>query len=61
MTPQDIIRDVKENASEWLEMSEHPAELPAVIFANRIVKLNDYIEYLERRVKYDSTAKARIN
>ena len=50
MTPQDIIREVQENAQEWLEMTENPAELVAGILASRIIKLQDYIEYLEKRL-----------
>ncbi len=61
MTATDIIREVQENASEWLEMAENPAELIAGILAEKIVRLNNYIEYLEKRVENDSRIKARIN
>lgn len=54
MNAQEIIRETKENASEWLEMSPNPHELIMGILANKIVKLNDYIEYLEKRVKHVS-------
>jgi hypothetical protein len=54
MTAQDVINEVKEKAIEWLEMSEDPATLVAGILANKIVKLNEHIEYLERRLNYVS-------
>ena len=54
MTAQDVINEVKEKAIEWLEMSEDPATLVAGILANKIVKLNEQIEYLERRLNYVS-------
>lgn len=50
MNASDIIREVQEDASEWLEMSKDPAALVAGILAKKIVKLNEYIEYLEKRV-----------
>jgi flagellar biosynthesis chaperone FliJ len=61
MNGADIIREVQENASEWLEMSENPAELMAGILANKIVQLNNYIEYLEKRIDHDSRQKIRVN
>jgi hypothetical protein len=54
MTSEDIIRQVQENASEWLEMTQDPAALVAGILANKIIKLNDHIEYLERRLQHVS-------
>jgi len=51
MTPAEVIKEVQENASEWLEMSDNPAEVVAGILAQKIVYLSDYIEYLERRLK----------
>jgi len=54
MTGEDIIKQVQENASEWLEMSENPADLLAGILANHIVKLQDHIQYLERRLQHVS-------
>ena len=59
MTPEDIIREVQENAAEWLEMSKNPAELTAGILAKRIIVLTDYIEYLEKRLNYVRTIKQR--
>jgi len=55
MNAQDIIREVQENASEWLEMTEDPDALVSGILANRIIKLNEHIQYLEKRLNYDSS------
>lgn len=52
MTPQDIIKQVEEDASEWLEMSEDPAAMVAGILAQKVINLNSYIEYLEKRVRH---------
>jgi len=60
MTGTEVIRQVQENASEWLEMTDSPAELLAGILAEKIVKLTSHIEYLERRLAYDSS-KSRNN
>lgn len=61
MTGADVIREVQENAAEWLEMVENPAELVAGILANKVVSLTSYIEYLEKRLKHDSSTKVRVN
>jgi len=50
MNAKDIIREVEEQAGEWLEMHENPAELVAGILAHKVVALSNYIEYLEKRV-----------
>lgn len=51
MNASDIINEVIDNASEWLEMSDEPATMVAGILANKIIKLNEYIKFLEERVK----------
>jgi len=61
MTPQEIIEEVRDSAGEWLEMSECPADLMAGILATKIVSLNNYIEYLERRLKHGDVRKVNIN
>lgn len=54
MNANDVIREVQENASEWLEHSENPAAMVAGILANKIVNLTNHIEYLEKRLNaYD--------
>ncbi|CAB4132479.1 hypothetical protein UFOVP256_40 [uncultured Caudovirales phage] len=57
MTAEDIIREVQENASEWLEMAEDPAALVAGILANKIIKLKDHIHYLEKRLDHVSSSR----
>lgn len=51
MTADEIIREVYEKASEWIEMSHNPGALVSRILATEIVKLKSEIEYLERRLK----------
>lgn len=59
---ESVIREVQEDASEYLEMVENPTDLVVGILANKVVKLTEYIVYLERRLKNDSsTRKVRIN
>lgn len=52
MTPQDLISKAKIDYGEWLEMSSHPDQMLNGIFANRILALNEKIEYLEKRIQY---------
>lgn len=52
MTGEDIIREVQEDASEWLEMSQNPTALVAAILANKIIRLTDHIHYLEKRLQH---------
>lgn len=56
MTAEDVIRQVQEDASEWLEMTKDPATLVAGILANKIIKLQDQIHYLEKRLQYVSSS-----
>jgi hypothetical protein len=53
MIPIDIINEAKQNASEWLEMTDNPDLFVAGILANKIIKLTEQIEYLEKRIEYD--------
>lgn len=55
MTSYDIIKQVKEDYCEWIEMSETPDAMVSGILANKVVKLQEHIEYLERRLHYVST------
>lgn len=52
MTPEKLIEDIEEYASEWIEMSENPAMFIAGILAKKIIKLEDYILFLETRLRY---------
>lgn len=55
MTPESIINEVKENASEWLEMAENPDAMVSGILAKKIVDLTFYVEYLKARLENVST------
>lgn len=51
MNADDIIREVQENAGEWLEMTNNPAAMVAGILANKVIQLQDHIKYLEKRLQ----------
>ena len=59
MNAQEIILQVQEEAAEWLEMSNNPSAFVAGVLANKIIKLNEHIEYLERRLRHDSNTIVR--
>ena len=59
MNAHDIIRQVQDDAGEWLEHSENPDAMVSGILANRIIDLLGYIEYLEKRVNHASST--RVN
>lgn len=62
MTKEKIVCDVLVSAGEWLEMTDNPNEMIVWILAGKIEKLHTYIEYLEKRISYDSTAtNIRVN
>lgn len=61
MTPRDVIMAAQERAAEWLEMAEDPAEMLAGILATKIVELQNYVEYLEKRVNHDSRTRSRLS
>ena len=50
-TANEIIQETFNSASEWIEMSSNPEMTLCIILAQKIVKLHDHIEYLERRLK----------
>lgn len=52
MNAVDVIKQIQENASEYLEMVDDPAMFIAGIMANKIVELKNHIEYLEGRLKH---------
>lgn len=54
MNANDIINQVHENCSEWIEMSDNPDRFVSGVLANKILKLNDYISYLEKRLQHDA-------
>lgn len=49
MTASEILSDVNERYAEWLEMHDNPAAFVAVVLANKIAALQNYIDYLEKR------------
>ena len=51
MKAEDVIKEARESASEWLEMSDNPDLMLSGILAKKVVKLIDYISYLENRIK----------
>jgi hypothetical protein len=52
MTAQDLITQIRVDASEWLEMTEFPDAVVSGILANKVIALQDHIEYLQRRLEY---------
>jgi hypothetical protein len=54
MRHQQVITDVCLHASEWIEMVENPTALVVGIMAHKIVELEDYIQYLENRMKSEN-------
>jgi len=60
MKPIDIIRDAEIYAQEHLEMIDEPYKLISIVLANRIISLQDYVEYLEKRLKNNGTGYTRV-
>ncbi len=56
-----VIKQVEKDASEWLEHAENPDAMVSGILASKIVGLNDYINYLEKRLQNDSSGRVRVN
>lgn len=50
MNAEEVIREVKEHAYEWLEMSDNPAEVMVGILAYKLAHITSYVEYLEKRI-----------
>ena len=62
MTPEQVIKDIEEYASEWLEMTPEPTSMLVGILAQKVVNLSSHVEYLERRLSDDARANlTRIN
>jgi len=55
MNAERIIREVQESAGEYLEEVNDPGMFIAWILADKIIKLENHIEYLER-VNHASTS-----
>lgn len=56
MTANEIIQQTCEIAAEWIEMSDNPQMTLSIILAQKIVKLNWHIEYLEKRLEHVNRA-----
>jgi hypothetical protein len=50
----DIISEIERDYAEWIEMSEDPHKFIMGILANKVIKLENHVQYLERRLKYVS-------
>lgn len=50
MNAQELIREVSNNASEYLEEVQDPSAFVAEILANKVIHLQKHILYLERRL-----------
>ena len=55
MNPTEVIREVVQDAAEYLEMAENPDAMVSGILATKIVYLREHIQYLERRLEHVST------
>lgn len=52
-TGQQLLDETMYRIGEWMEMSDNPAALVAGVLANEVIKRDEYIEYLERRLKHE--------
>lgn len=52
MTTQELIQQIQNDAAEWLEMTNVPDQLMIGYMANKILRLQEYVEYLEKRLEY---------
>jgi hypothetical protein len=58
MTGEDVVREIQETYSEWLEMSQDPQQFIVGVLANKIIKLQDHVDYLKRRIDHDCARSA---
>ena len=58
MNAKDLIQQVEKTCSEYLEMTDDPSALVAGVLAHKVIQLQDYIEYLEKRLKYGNNRKS---
>jgi hypothetical protein len=54
MTAEDIIREVQNNASEYMQEVKEPRDLLVAILANKLSAALDHIQYLEKRLQHVS-------
>lgn len=50
MTSEELIKQIQDEAGEWIEMSNDPWKVVCNVLASEVVELKAYIEYLERRL-----------
>lgn len=55
MTPHNLINDMHQKYAEWIEMQDDPSAFVAEVLAKKVIALEMYIEYLEKRVDHVST------
>ena len=51
MTPEDIIKEVEEKWSEYLEMAEDCSAMTCNILAHQLLKERQNTDYLKKRLK----------
>jgi len=57
VTPNSIIENTKQELAEWLDMTDDPYKVVCHCLAKKISQMEEYIVYLERRVKaYDAAS-----
>lgn len=57
MTPNSIIENTKQELAEWIDMADDPYKVVCNCLAKKISQMEEYIVYLERRVKaHDASA-----
>lgn len=57
MTPDKILTETTLQASEWLEMTDNPAELLAGILAAKLAVSYEEVDYLKRRLAHECCAR----
>lgn len=50
MNAKDVIHEVQKNCAEYLEMTNDPSAFVAGVLAHKVIKLQEYVEYLEKRL-----------
>lgn len=55
MNASKILNDTIDHCEEYLEMIEDPSAFIAEVLAHKVVKLQNYVEYLEKRLENATT------
>jgi hypothetical protein len=48
---EDIVFEIREKYAEYLEMMLNPDLFVIGVMAHKIIKLEEYVQYLERRIE----------